>query len=73
MNSHLNLPFSIKIPVTNMANCLYLHDSCITKFDFMNYAFAKLVFAVDWILQPRKYQLSKSIVREIIFGEIAVM
>ena len=24
-----------------MANCLYLHDSNI-KFDFMNYAFAKL-------------------------------
>ena len=30
-----------KIPVT-----LYLHDSCITKFDFMNYAFAKLVVAL---------------------------
>ena len=29
-----------------MANCLYLHDSYITKFDFMNYAFAKLV--VEW-------------------------
>ena len=28
-----------------MANCLYLHDSYITKFDFMNYAFAKLVLA----------------------------
>ena len=28
-----------------MANCLYLHDSYITKFDFMNYAFAKLVVA----------------------------
>ena len=26
-----------------MANCLYLHESYITKFDFMNYAFAKLV------------------------------
>ena len=25
-----------------MANCLYLHDSYITKFDFLNYAFAKL-------------------------------
>ena len=24
-----------------MANCLYLHGSYITKFDFMNYAFAK--------------------------------
>ena len=29
-----------------MANCLYLHDSYITKFDFMIYAFAKLV--VEW-------------------------
>ena len=39
----LILPFSIKIPVTIMANCLYLHDRYITKFDFMNYAFAKVV------------------------------
>ena len=38
---HLKLPISTKIP----ANCLYLHDSYITKFDFMNYAFAKLVLA----------------------------
>ena len=28
-----------------IANCLYLHDRYITKFDFMNYAFAKLVVA----------------------------
>ena len=28
-----------------MANCLYLHDSYITKFDFVNYTFAKLVVA----------------------------
>ena len=28
-----------------MANFLYLHDSYITKFDFMNYATAKLVVA----------------------------
>ena len=46
----LNLPISIKIPVTIVVNCLYLHDmlyddSYITKFDFMNYAFAKLVLA----------------------------
>ena len=26
-----------------MANCLYLHESNITKFDFVNHAFAKLV------------------------------
>ena len=43
---HLKLPISIKIPVTiYMANCLYLHDSFITKFYFVNYAFAKLVVA----------------------------
>ena len=46
---HPKLPISIKIPVTlvqiTAANCLYLHDSYITKFDFMNYAFAKLVDA----------------------------
>ena len=35
---HFKLPISFKI-----ANCLYLHDSYNTKFDFMNYAFAKLV------------------------------
>ena len=28
-----------------MANCLYLHGSYITKLDFINYAFAKLVLA----------------------------
>ena len=28
-----------------MASCLYLHNSYITKFDFVNYAFAKLVVA----------------------------
>ena len=32
---HLNLPISIKISVTI---CLYLHDSSITNFDFINYA-----------------------------------
>ena len=37
---HLKLPISNKIPVT-----IYLHDSYMTKFDFMNYAFAKLVVA----------------------------
>ena len=36
----LFLPISVKIPV-----CLYLHDSYITKFDFVSYAFAKLVVA----------------------------
>ena len=28
-----------------IASCLYLHDSYITQFDFMNYAFAKLLLA----------------------------
>ena len=28
-----------------MANCLCLHDSYSTKFDFMNYASAKLLVA----------------------------
>ena len=35
---HLKLPISIKIPFHYVANCLYLHDSFITKFEFMNYA-----------------------------------
>ena len=29
-----------------MANCLYLHDSYMTKFDFMDYAFVKLEVAL---------------------------
>ena len=33
---HINLPISIKIPVT-----IYLPGSYITKFDFMNYVFAR--------------------------------
>ena len=34
------------IPITTIRGpCLYLHDSFITKFDFMNYAFANLVLA----------------------------
>ena len=35
-----SLAFSIK-----MTDCLFLFDSYITKFDFVNYAFAKLVVA----------------------------
>ena len=35
------LPISIKI----VTNCLQLHDSYITNFDFVNFAFAKLVVA----------------------------
>ena len=33
-----------------MAHYLYLHDSYITKFDFMNYDLAKLVVA--WLYLP---------------------
>ena len=33
-----------------MANCLYLRDSYITKFDFENYAFSKLVVAWLYLL-----------------------
>ena len=40
---HLKLPISIKI--SGMANRLYFHDRYITKFDFINYALAKLVVA----------------------------
>ena len=41
---HLKLPFR-KDTCHYMANCLLLHESYITKFDFMKYAFAKLVVA----------------------------
>ena len=43
-SKHPELPISIKIPVT-IANCLYLHNSYIAKFEFMNYLFANLVVA----------------------------
>ena len=42
-----------------MANCLYLHDSFITKFDFMNYPFAKLVVFFVKNLHDIKYIISK--------------
>ena len=42
---HLKLPISIKIPVTIWQTFYILEDSYITKFDFMDYAFAKLVVA----------------------------
>ena len=32
-----------------MANCLYLHDIYTIEFDFMKYAFAKLVVAFLYI------------------------
>ena len=40
LSQHLKLSISFKI-----VNCLYLHDSYITKFDFVNYAFANLLVA----------------------------
>ena len=43
---HLKLQISIKIPVTIIANCLYLQDSYVTKFDFVNYVFANLIVAL---------------------------
>ena len=42
---HPKLPISSKIPVTLLRNCLYLHDSYISKFEFMNYPFANLLDA----------------------------
>ena len=53
---HLKLPLSIKIPVTIIANRFYLHDSYLTKFDFMNYAFAKLVVA--WLYFHKKVPIT---------------
>ena len=43
---HLKLPISMYENTCHyMTNCLYLHGSYITKFDFMNYALAELVDA----------------------------
>ena len=48
---HPKLPISIKIPVT-LLQIVYinLHDSYISKFDFMNYLFANLLVA--WLYDP---------------------
>ena len=53
-----------------MINCLYLHDSYITKFDFMKYAFAKLVLA--WFspaLWPLKKKTKNRFSRPFIAGQ----
>ena len=42
---HPKLPISITIPVTLLHFFLYLHDSYISKFEFMNYLFANLLVA----------------------------
>ena len=49
------LPISIKISGTT-ANCLYLHDSFISKFEFMNYLFANLLVAWLYIVQILKIE-----------------
>ena len=41
---HPKLPINIKFSVTT-ANCLYLHDSYISKFECMSYLFANLLVA----------------------------
>ena len=41
---HLKLPISIKMPVI-IWQIVYINMTAITKFDFMNYAFAQLVVA----------------------------
>ena len=53
-SSPLSLPL-LNIPNANQyfnschstANCLYLHDSYISKFELMNYLFANLLVACD--------------------------
>ena len=37
-------------------SCLHLHDSYITKFDFVNYAFANLVVA--WLYKSTSLEVS---------------
>ena len=48
-------PFILGSSCHYTANCLYSHDSYITKFDFMNYAFAKLVLAWLYISASSAY------------------
>ena len=50
------LPISVKIPVTLLQkNCLYLHDSYISKFEFMNYHYANLLVAWLYVLTNCTY------------------
>ena len=44
---HPKLPISIKIPLTLLQCVIYLHDSYISEFEFMNYLFADLL--VVWL------------------------
>ena len=41
-----NVPFRIKIPVSLLQMVYILHDSYISKFEFMNYLFNNLVVAL---------------------------
>ena len=49
---HLKLPISIKIPVT-VWQIVYIYMTAITKFNFMNNDFAKLVVA--WLYGPEQH------------------
>ena len=42
---NISICLSVLKHLSQMVNCLYLHDSYISKFDFMKYTFAKLVVA----------------------------
>ena len=59
---HLNLPTSIKIPVT-LAKCLYLHDSYTTKYDFMNYA-SCMVVTHSWSELKKNHSWARFFFRE---------
>ena len=57
-----------------MANCLYLHDSYITKFDFVNYAFANLIVAwLQKLFWNKIEYMHAEIIRDEIFHGINII
>ena len=62
---HPKLPISIQILVT--ANCLYLHDSYIFKFEFMNYLDLK---SEVYIVNKMHVHICKSYLDQLINSKI---
>ena len=52
---------SLKHPKLTFANCLYLHDSYISKFELINYLFANMVHEVAWLYHPETTQKQATI------------
>ena len=68
---HPKLPISIKIPVT-LLQIVHICMTAIAKFDFMNYAFAKLVVAAICSDSPGHSLITDSISTEIMCADLYI-